>query len=148
MTKQLLGMAVAGLLLAACSSSQQTSQPSAGMVPAAQTLARLVPMNKQGVCKSHNATISPCPIAPGRGESNGVTITVSGPGVVSASWVGGYCSWNGEGGICDESQISPTQFLVWWVYCEGHGYILNELQAFNASGGVVGDPEIKIKLCH
>jgi hypothetical protein len=133
-------------LLAACTSSQQTSQPNSAMLPQAHVSANAVGLPaKVKTCFGTNGVMAhPCPVV--INLKPGVRLTVSGPGVYYSAW--SYLN------PCDyERYCIPRQLdRLHWELKPGPkcGTLYPEISGLNASDQLVGVYYFKLTnhLCH
>jgi hypothetical protein len=138
-------------MLSACG-GQQVTPSGAEVVPPAQGMSRMAPDFGQHNCNDanhHNVRITPCPIRPGLGPKQGITVTITGPNVVSGTFhnYAAYCDDHGNVRRCVVAvRVAPTQWLVYYKNCSGRSQQFSDaISGFAAHGRLVGKASLKIK---
>lgn len=138
-------------VLSACG-GQQVTASGAGVVPPAQAMTRTTPDHGLHNCNDvnhHNVRVTPCPIRPGLGPRQGITVTITGHNIVSSDFhnEGAYCDDHGIWRRCVVAvRVAPTQWLVYYKNCSGRdNQFSDQINGFAANGRLVGRAMLKIK---
>jgi hypothetical protein len=138
---------VGATLLTACSSTQQSTQTQAGMVPQSPR-ASVKPSLRtpQSFCYgTEGVEATPCPVKLNKKDKGTVTVSVDGPGVVYVVPIASDCI--GSGSVCNLSRdgSEPTQFVISSVRGEnrcGRAWVVFE--GVTASGSAVGTATVDV----
>jgi hypothetical protein len=139
-------------MLSACGGQQVA--PSVVAMGSTPSMTKTMPEHTPGTCRGvrpyHFVTVSPCPIAPGLGQSEGVTVTISGRKIVSSSFddTSEYCDDRGTMRKCVVGlQVAPTQWLVYYRNCNGRGHVKAGafINGIDKHGEVVGGVTLDIR---
>jgi hypothetical protein len=136
-------------MLSACG-GQQVVASGAEVVPPAQGMTRTAPDfgHNCNDANHHNVRITPCPIFPGLGPKQGITVTITGHNVVSGTFHNyhAYCDDHGKMRRCIVAvRVAPTQWLVYYKNCSGRNQFEDAISGFAAHGRLVGTASLKIK---